>query len=1086
MSRKYIWLLIAALSVLAGFKLYPADEMENIRKGFIHPPDSVRVTTFYYWLNNHISKDGVIKDLYAMKEAGITRVFIGTNIRNRTDWSRDTTGKWFGNVKVFSKEWWDIVHVALKTATALDIEVGLFNCPGWSQSGGPWVKPNQAMRYLDATELRVKGPLRLQKQLAKTDTFFQDVKVLAMRVPSNYRQNLIEHPGTKIKAEKLEIISSANEAQAHYVLKEKESFLNIELPKTETVRSLSIYPFEMLNATVDVQVKVDTGYQSVKKAELNRSRAVEDLAKGFEPYSPCFLPLGNLTARSFRLVFHQYGGGNSRISKLVLSPTPVIKDLLEKKLAKVVGSSPWWTGSAQKTEALSTADVALPAAQDVLDISKNMDAKGNLDWNVPKGEWVIIRTGMRFINVMNGPASFEAEGLEVDKLSRQNIQMHFNAFIGEILKRVPANDRRTLKMVVMDSYERGGTNFTDSFLVDFKKRYGYDATPYLPVYSGHMISSPAISDRFLWDVRRLVADKLSYDYIGGMREISHRNGLRTWLENYGHSGYPGEFLQYGGQSDEVAGEYWVEPISDRRFENRGAASTAHIYGKNKVWAESFTSGSWAKSFEYSTYPQELKSLGDQAFTQGINSTVLHLYIQQAYEDVYPGVDAWFGTEFNRKNTWFKHMDLFTLYHRRCNYMLQQGRNVADVAYYIGEDNPIMRGVLEPELPKGYNYDYINAEVITRDLQVKNGRFILPNGTSYRVLVLPPQETMRLEVLQKIEKLVSDGGIVLGSPPSRSPSLQNYPQGDQNIRDLASKLWTSSNINAHAYGKGKVYSRTSLQEIFKEQKITADLITNNNAIAYTHRTLNGKEIYFLANLTGKPVNFEATFRVNGLQPELWDALSGETRRLPAYEKSNGHETVPLKLAANGSAFIIFNIAGVGKGGGLSLNYPEPISTNALNGTWRVGFEHDSIKRGPNEPVFMSKLQDWSMSDDERVRHYSGTAIYNTTFILSQIKEKSNYYIDLGKVSATAKVKVNGKYVGGVWTYPYRLNLTGVLVKGKNSLQVEVINTWRNRLLGDRELPLKDRRVRSRISIENKNDTLQPSGLFGPVAIVETKK
>jgi len=1072
------------LLTLLGFNLYRSDDFEDIEKGFITPPDSVRISTFYHMLNNHVSKEGVVKDFHAMKEAGITRVMIGSNIRNRTSWSRDTTGQYFGTVKVFSDEWWDALHAALKTAAELDMEVGLFNCPGWSQSGGPWVKPEQAMRYLDASEVRVKGPVRISRLLAKTDTFFQDVKVLAIRVAPGYQQNLLDLSGTKLNPAGLQIASSAN-SQQKYLITEKESQLDIELPAEATARSLTFYPEEDLNVTVDVQVKEGAVYKSIQKAQITRSRTVQDLAKGFEPHAPYFLQLNGLKARSFRLVFQKNGDGNSQIKDIVLSSTPVIKNLPEKKLAKVVGSSPDWTGSRTKTGA-EQSEASLPGVQDVLDISKYMSADGMLNWNAPKGDWVIMRTGMRFINVQNGPASFEAEGLEVDKINKDHIKFHFNAFIGQILNRIPANDRKTLKMVVMDSYERGGFNFTDGFLDDFKKRYGYDATPFLPVYSGHIIGSSELSDRFLWDMRRLIADKFSYDYIGGMSEISHQHGLKTWLENYGHSGYPGEFLQYGGQADEVSGEYWVEPINtDRRFENRGAASTAHIYGKNKVFAESFTSGSWEKSFSFATYPKELKSLSDWAFGQGVNSTLLHVYIHQPYEDLYPGLDAWYGTEFNRKNTWFKHLDLFNLYHRRSNFMLQQGKNVADVAYYIGEDNPIMRGRLEPKLPKGFNYDYINAEVIVRDMQVKDGRLVLPHGTAYRVLVLPPAETMRPEVLQKVEQLIAAGGVVLGNPPSRSPSLQNYPQSDKAIRQLAQKVWGDASLKHRQYGEGQIFSKVSLDEVFKALDVAPDLSTGNTAIEYTHRTLNGKEIYFLANTTGKPVEFNATFRVTGLRPELWDALAGTIRALPAFEAGANTVTVPLKLTANGSAFIVFREKGVPSAKDFLANFPEPVLLNSLNGPWTVTFEHDAVKRGPEKPVVFSELKDWSLVEDERIRYYSGTAVYTTSFKVKALSQKKEYHLDLGDLTATAKVKLNGKYVGGVWTFPYKVNVSGAIKKGNNTLEVEVINTWRNRLIGDHLLPEKQRIVQSKMNPWNGNSTLQKSGLLGPVRLLETE-
>ncbi len=1086
MSKKYQWLIVVTLSVVLGFRQYDGNGFDQIRAGFLNPPDSIRITAFYYWLNNHISREGVIRDLQAMKQAGITRVFLGTNIRNRTSMSRDTAGQYFGNVKVFSDEWWQVVHTALKTASDLDIEVGLFNCPGWSQSGGPWVKPEQAMRYLDASEIRLKGPARISTLLKKTDSIFQNVKVLAIRVAPDYAQNLLDAPGVKMHSSTLLIESSVPGGVPRYILTEKESVLNIELPQKAAVRSLTFYPAEYLNTKVDVQVKTDTGFTSIQKAEIIRARTVEDLAKGFEPHAPFFLPLDEVTAKSFRLVFSKGGTGKSQMADIVMSSTPVIKNLPEKKLAKVTGSAAWWTGSGSKAIANTDSNLSLPVTGDVLDISKYMSPDGRLTWNAPEGYWIIMRTGMRIINVQNGPASFEAEGLEVDKMNSTHVRSHFNAFVGEVLRRIPAQDRKTFKMVVMDSYERGGFNFTDGFLDDFKKQYGYDATPYLPVYSGHIIGSAENTDRFLWDMRRMVADKLSYDYVGGFTRISHENGLRTWLENYGHSGYPGEFLQYGGQADEVAGEYWVEPIGDRRFENRAAASAAHIYGKNKVWSESFTSGSWVKNLGYSTYPKELKSLSDWAFAQGVNSTVLHVYIQQPYEEVYPGIDAWFGTEFNRKNTWFPHMDLLTMYHRRCNFMLQQGENVADIAYYIGEDNPVMRGAMEPRLPRGFNYDFINAEVIVRDMMVKDGKLLLPNGTTYSVLVLPPQETMRPQVLQKIEQLVLAGGVILGNPPSRSPSLQNYPNADKLVEQQAKQLWGDGSEKKRTYGKGKVFRNISLEQVLQSLTITPDCVTGHSAVQYTHRTLNGKDIYFLANLSDKPVKFTATFRVTGLQPEWWDALTGTARKLPVFKQDINTVTIPAELPANGSAFVIFCDKGTPMASGSITNFSNPSITTAIGGPWQLRFEHDSIKRGPAKPIILNELKDWTTFDDNSIRYYSGKAVYTTSFKVQSVSRHKNYYLDLGDLVATAKVKVNGQYIGGVWAHPYRPAVNTALKRGNNTLEIEVMNTWKNRLIGDHLLPEKSRIVYSRVNAWNGDANLQQSGLLGPVALLEADR
>ena len=372
-------------------------------------------------------------------------------------------------------------------------------------------------------------------------------------------------------------------------------------------------------------------------------------------------------------------------------------------------------------------------------------------------------------------------------MNRAALKAHFDAYITPLLKKLTPAERKSWTHVIADSYEAGPQNWTDGFAADFQKRYGYDPLRFLPVMGGRIVGSADQSDRFLWDLRRFVADRIASEYVGGLRELCHAAGLKLWLENYGHWGFPGEFLQYGGQSDEIGGEFWVGSNlgSD---EARAASSAAHTYGKPVVWAEAFTGGP-----SFANTPRDLKNLGDWSFSEGINQFVFHVYIHQPWEDKKPGVNAWFGTEFNRHNTWFDASKPWIDYLRRCSVMLQTGHHVADVAYYIGEDTPKMTGARNPELPAGYDYDYINSEVIEKHLSVKNGRFVLPDGMSYRLLVLPESATMRPAVLKKIGQLVAAGGAVLGPAPTRSPSLENFPACDEEVKTLAAGIWKDNKV-----------------------------------------------------------------------------------------------------------------------------------------------------------------------------------------------------------------------------------------------------------------------------------------------------
>jgi hypothetical protein len=389
------------------------------------------------------------------------------------------------------------------------------------------------------------------------------------------------------------------------------------------------------------------------------------------------------------------------------------------------------------------------------------------------------------------------------------------------------------------------------------------------------------------------------------------------------------------------------------------------------------------------------------------------------------------------------------------------------------------------LPRGYNFDYINAEVILRDMSVKDGKLVLPCGTSYRILVLPPQKTMRPELLSKIEQLVAGGAVVSGLPPVKSPGLQDYPNADKKLQELGLKMWGNQSAKQIRYGKGMLLSNMSLDEAFKLIGVDADCKVETDSVRYTHRTVDGKEIYFLANISNRSVDFSANFRVDGLQPELWDALTGATRPLPAFEQKDGVTKVPLRLGVDGSAFIVFRSKGKSVSNDINLNFPVQQVIATVTAPWKVTFESDSIKRGPAEPVIFKELTDWTKSNDERIRYYSGTAIYNATLTVNEIPKNQKLYLDLGDLSAMAKIKINGVSVGGVWTSPYQVNVTGKIKKGNNTIEIELVNTWLNRLIGDLRLPENERIVQSKNNMLKATSRLQKSGLFGPVNLLTGK-
>lgn len=1038
MNRKRLHYVLVILCVLTGILIWKAlDEYhkDDLATQFVRVPDSQRMAVYWYWISDNISVEGVKKDLDAMKKAGITRAYIG-NI-----WE---SGVKPGSVKVLSDEWWEVLHAALKHATELDMEIGIFNCPGWSQSGGPWINPQQSMRYLASSQLQVSGNGSEQTlQLPEVGTDAQDVRVIAF--PTLQRQSVTEHvekePGVELVKD-------------------------VHLDKEMTLRSLTFKSESALLVDVEIQTRKDGVYQTLKTAHLDRTNG--QLNVGFHPMAPICLTVPDTKTQDIRFLFR--GGPHPTNVNVTLSDEPRMERYEEKTLGKMFQSPlPMWGEYMWDTQAEPDDLTTMIKANEVVDLSERTGTDGTLKWEVPTGDWTILRTAMMTTGVTNSPASPEATGLEVDKMSRTHIAYHFDAYIGEILRRIPAKDRKSFKVVVQDSYETGGQNWTDDMIESFKDKFGYDPVPYIPVLYGHVIDSQDQSERFLWDLRRHIADRVAYDYVGGLREACHEHGLTTWLECYGHWGFPSEFLMYGGQSDEVGGEFWSEgSLGD--IENRAASSCAHIYGKQKVWAESCTSGGPV----FSRYPRIMKPRTDRFFCEGINATLLHLYIQQPDETTFPGVSAWFGNEFNRKNIWFAHMDLFTDYLRRCNLMLQQGTYIADVAYFIGEDAPKMTGECNPALPKGYSFDYINAEVL-KQAEVKGNKLCLASGMEYRVLVLPKQKTMRPEILKKIAALVEEGLTIVGPAPETSPSMQYYPHADNEVRQLATEMWSTGH-----YGKGRVYKDgTELTQILKELGIVPDCCAAQSFLSYIHRQEDGdKDIYFVSNQSNEPQSCDATFRVTGRVPELWDPVTGEQRVLPQYREENGQTIVPMHFEASQSYFVLFR-TGTKPNTKEAENFPKEETLKELDGSWTVTFQKEL--RGPEEPQTFPTLTDWSKHEDPSIRFYSGLATYTQNFDMEQIP-KGRVYMDLGEVMVMARVYINNVYAGGTWTPPYRVNVTDLLKKGSNTIRVEVANNWQNRLIGDAQLPEEKRATYATVNPWTADSPLQTSGLLGPVRVM----
>ncbi len=1045
-----------------------------LQQDFVVPHDTNVVWCYYYWINDDISREGVTKDMEAMKEFGIGGLFVGNINPANMD----------GPVPLFSEEWWDITVHTVTEGHRLGIDVGFFNSPGWSQSGGPWISYEKAMRHKVYSETKVGGPGIVSVVLDKPSGEFQDTYVLAF--------SSIEAENRRLTNENATISSSPEvsnpllwldgdpSTETLFDLSKGSYTIDIVADSPVEARSIVIHSaIPDFMCDVELQAKVDGNFQKLTSFVFDRRNKRYNV--GPVTHGPVAMAIPETTASEFRLIVTDLFGNTPEagFSEIVVTEAQIFESFIEKTLGKMHPTplpdfdSYLWDPQPEVTDR----DLKVT---EVLNISEYMDTNGLLTWDAPDGNWTILRVGMTPTGTRNSPAAPRGTGYEVDKMNAGLAAFHFDQFMGEIIRRVPEEALPALKYCIADSYEMGPQNWSDGFEERFEQKFGYNPVKYLPVYSGRIVGSVEESERFLWDIRRAVADDVAYEYVGGLRKAANEHGLKLWLENYGHWGFPSEFLMYGGQSDLISGEYWNEgSLGD--IECKAASSAGNIYGKPFVSVEAWT----ARQQAFVRHPAMLKRRGDWSLTEGVNHHVMHVYIQQPDDERVPGVNAWFGTEFNRHNTWFDQGKIWVDYLRRAQHLLQQGLHAADVCYFIGEDAPKMSGLADPPLPPGYSYDYINAEVIVDRMFVKEGRLTLPHGMNYGLLVLPQSNSMRPGVLEKIEELVRQGAAVMGPRPDHSPSLQGFPESDQRIREIASRMWVDADYRngkmIRRHGKGLIMDGLDMQEALDAAGIAKDLdLRADVPVLWIHRTSPGLDVYFLTNQGNKPIHFEPSFRVTGKIPQLWDAVTGEIRLLNEYTETDGHTLIPMQMEALQSWFVVFTErVNDDTGKGYEENFPDALTLKTIEGIWTVDFLNKDI--GPAEPIVMAQLSDWTVSADERITWYSGTAVYKTSFILDELPDQGRLFLNLGDVGVMARVTLNGEQIGGAWMAPYRIATGGALKQGENTLEIEVVNTWRNRLIRDAQLPVEDRYTWVVTSDARPDEPLQASGLKGPVTI-----
>ena len=1082
-------------SALLGSGENGAMPADGLKQAFLEPPHDAWPWVYWFASDGNLTREGMTADLEAMHRVGIHGV-----LYMEVD---QYVPK--GPARFLSPEWRELIQHSVKEATRLGITFDMNNDGGWCGSGGPWITPELSMQIVVYSETAVEGPKQFTEVLPQPKTiekYYQDIAVLAFPTPAGEGVRMAERsPKLTYGADRKSFDSAklidgnaGTVALLPLAPQGKPQYLNIEFAEPFTAQALS--------------VALDTW-----NSEIYASLETSDDGQNYKPVRQVTLrwPLSSVnfpktTARYFRIVlkpqsdwfWRQFADGIP-LGEVELHQAARIEDIPGK--AAYIRQGAYSGGQDAFAGEPVLAPEMIVRRDGVVDLTGKMDQKGQLTWSVPAGKWTVLRLGHTSTGKMNHPAPKESLGLECDKLSKKATEVHFDGLMGKLLADQAAVGGKSLTMTHIDSWEVGSQNWTPGFREQFQKKYGYDLLPYFPVLTGRAVESREISERFLWDLRRIIADLLLENYAGHMQEISHQHGLTLSIEAYG--GGPLDEVAYGGRADVPMSEFWTG--QETGLWNKEMASSGHVYGRPVIAAESFTAV--PENARWQNHPYRLKPLGDLAFTQGINRFVFHRYSMQPWVDRKPGMTMgpW-GIHYERTNTWFEQSGAWLTYLARCQSLLQTGLFVADVAYLGSEDAPNSfpdRETMDPPIPPGYDFDEIPPEVLLKHATVRDGRLILESGMSYRVLVLPPVRTIRPALLRKIKEMVAAGATVTGPRPISSPSLVDYPRCDSEVEQLAADLW----------GDGKIVWARPLGDVLRELDTPPDFACHQvkvgDEVRYIHRQAGGDDIYFVASALSEPKRFLCTFRVSGKRAEVWWPDTGRTEAVAAYNEHEGSTRIPLALDPCGSVFVVFRaangppadrvvsirrdsveISGLGpkpapetqlehEFGSLYLNpggsgyrlevarpgtyelktaagrilkvqVPELTNTVEIGGPWELEFTKGL---GAPDRVTLERLISWTDHPDPGVRYFSGTATYHRKFELParMLGKNRAFYLDLGRVNVIAQARLNGHDLGILWKPPFSVDATEILQSGTNELAVSVVNLWPNRLIGDEQLP-----------------------------------
>jgi len=1099
--------LIAGIMILVGAWIVLAQSPEDaLVQGFLNPPDSAKPRVWWHWMNGNISKEGIKADFEWFKRAGIAGF-------QNFDAGLNTAQVVPQRLIYMTPEWKDAFKYAATLADQMGLEMAIAGSPGWSESGGPWVTPAQAMKKYVWGETRIEGGRRLTAVLPKPPTatgsyqnqgagrggsgatagqeFYADAAAVAFRAPEADRplaelQAKVTSSGGQFDLDALTDGDLARSVMLPAVSAGEKAWIQFEFPRPQAVSGV----------TFITGVGSGRGFGGRGSGAALPSFETSDDGREFRTVAP--LPPGGrtisfpaLTARFFRVSIPtpapQPGGraglpqgaqappaaaSGTPIAEFVLHPSGTVNRFQEKAgFSAATGIYDMPTPPVRPADAVRKADV--------IDLTSRMRADGTLVWTAPPGRWIVLRIGYSLTGARNSPASPEATGLEVDKLSRAYVKAYFDNYLGQYKGTVgDLMGRRGLRYIITDSWEAGVANWTDDMIAEFAKRRGYNMTPWLPVLAGRVVESAEASDRFLWDFRKTLGEMTAEYHYDQLTTMLHARGMGRYTESH-ESGraFIGDGMEVKRSSDIPMSAMWTgqpgRTSSAHDADVRESASVAHIYGQNLVAAESLTAGSGAWSFS----PETLKPTADRLMAMGLNRFVIHTSVHQPVDDKIPGLGLGpFGQWFTRHETWAESARPWTTYLSRSSFMLQQGKFVADILYYYGEDSNVtaLFGAKPPDIPAGYSFDFVNSDALLHKLSAANGKLTTATGMSYRVLALDSNSRyMPIPVLRKIRDFVNAGVAVVGPKPIGSPSLSDS-QAD--FQTIVGELWGSGSV------KGKLDVNRSIPQALAGLGTAPDFEyakpRQDTSLMFVHRKLADGDLYWVSNRGDSPEIVDAAFRVQGRAPEIWHPDTGLIE--PAsYRAANGRTTVPLPLAPHDAIFVVFRKAFVEPSRSL------PVRTEAvlagISGAWDIAFQPD---RGAPAKISFDALGSWSESADPGVKYFSGTAVYTKIIEAPAdwLKPGATLWLDLGDVKNIAEITVNHTPLGILWKPQFRADVTSALKAGPNTLEIKVTNLWVNRLIGDQQPGAAKKYTYTAQQFYRADSPLLPSGLLGPVRVL----